>query len=128
MKPHPVPFDSPIRTLIRSGFRKCRLFGLPALVAAGVIGCMPPPSMPRYAIPPIGAQCTVQFQRDALGAGASLPISPRTNNINGADTSVSGALKQFTAEWIVLDSGGREIWIPKTVVLLIEVESASATP
>lgn len=83
---------------------------------------MPPPSMPRYAIPPIGATCKIQIRRDALGAGAAGPIPPRTDAFNGAETAVSGVLKQFTTEWIVLDVAGKEIWIPKTVVLLIEVE------
>lgn len=86
---------------------------------------MPPPSVPRYAIPPIGAQCTVQFRRDALGSGAELPVPPRTNSINGASTSLSGRLKQFTTDWIVLDVDGQEVWIAKNVVLLIEVQPRS---
>ncbi|RME96107.1 MAG: hypothetical protein D6766_01545 [Verrucomicrobia bacterium] len=85
-------------------------------------GCMPPPSVPRYAIPPIGARCTIQFRRDALGAAAKLPVPPRADSINGAETSITGRLKQFTTDWIVLDVGGKEVWIAKSVVLLIEVE------
>lgn len=128
MKASPIRSDSLRSTLSREVLRRFCQLGLPALLAAALIGCMPPPSMPRYAIPPIGAQCTVQFQRDALGAGANLPIPPRTNQINGADTSVSGTLKQFTTEWIVLDVDGQELWIPKTVVLLIEVAPPPAAP
>jgi hypothetical protein len=98
------------------------LFLLAALLVVGPTGCMPPSTMPRYVIPPIGATCKIQFRRDALGAGAATPVPPRTDSFNGADTSVRGTLKQFASEWIVLDVSGKDVWIPKTVVLLIEVE------
>jgi hypothetical protein len=70
--------------------------------------------------PPVGKQCTIQFRRDALGAGADMPVPPMTDNINGADTSISGTLKSSTGEWIVLDRNGSEVWVPKTAVLLIK--------
>ena len=56
--------------------------------------------------PQRGVQCTVQFRRDALGAAASLPISPMTGGINGADTALSGKLIGTTDEWIILESRG----------------------
>ena len=68
-----------------------------------------------------GKTCTLQFRRDALGAGATLPISPMTGNINGAETSISGTLKRSSSDWVVIEGkGGREILIPKSVILLIE--------
>jgi hypothetical protein len=67
-----------------------------------------------------GSPCTVQFRRDALGAGANLPISPMTSGINGAETALSGTLKRATPDWIVIEMSGREITIPKSVILLIE--------
>ena len=67
-----------------------------------------------------GKPCTIQFRRDALGAGASLPISPMTGGINGAYTSISGTLKRVTAEWVVIEQNGDEISVPKSVVLLIQ--------
>ena len=72
------------------------------------------------ATPPAGKQCTIQFRRDALGTAASLPVSPLTGGINGADTSISGKLKSTHGEWLVLDHGGQEIWVPKATVLLIQ--------
>lgn len=51
-----------------------------------------------------------------------MPVPPMTDNINGADTSISGTLKSSTGEWIVLDRNGSEIWIPKAAVLLIRFE------
>lgn len=116
MKPNPLSRLPAVRLLL-----------LTALLALGSGGCMPPPSMPRYAIPPIGAVCKIQLRRDALGAGAAGPIPPRTDVFNGAETSVSGTLRQFTTEWIVLDVAGQEVWIPKTVVLLIEVQPVQKT-
>ena len=72
--------------------------------------------------PPVGKRCTIQFRRDALGAAASLPVSPMTGNVNGADTAISGTLKSSVGEWVVLDYAGKETWIPKTVVLLIQFQ------
>ena len=68
----------------------------------------------------LGKPCTIQFRRDALGAGASLPISPMTGSMNGADTSVAGTLKRATPEWIVIEKSGDELWIPRSVILLIQ--------
>ena len=71
----------------------------------------------------MGKPCTIQFRRDALGAGASLPISPMTGGINGADTSIAGTLKRATAEWVVVEKSGDDISIPKSVILLIQQRS-----
>jgi hypothetical protein len=82
----------------------------------------------------IGANCTVQFRRgDALGSGASLPVSPTVFGINGAEVSVAGKLKAVDKEWIVLEKpepdatvNGKpqpqppaELWIPREAVLLV---------
>src|SRR5882724_4713546 len=93
-----------------------------SLVSAGALtlftsGCNSAVAASSSGLRP-GAQCTVQFRRDALGAAASLPISPTTSGINGADTAVSGKLAVMNEEWVVLESRG-EIWIPKSVILLI---------
>ena len=70
--------------------------------------------------PPIGKSCSIQFRRDALGAGASGPSSPLAGSINGADVAISGTLKSSNGEWVVLDVNGRETWVPKAVILLIQ--------
>jgi len=70
--------------------------------------------------PPTGKTCTIQFRRDALGAAASLPVSPLASNINGAETAISGTLKSTTSEWVLLERGGKDVWVPKSVILLIQ--------
>jgi hypothetical protein len=76
---------------------------------------------PDHPNPPVGKSCSIQFRRDALGAGASGPSSPLAGNINGADVAISGTLKSTSGEWVVLlDSKGRETWVPKAVILLIQ--------
>jgi hypothetical protein len=70
--------------------------------------------------PPAGKSCTIQFRRDALGTASSNPVPPMTDNMNGANTSISGTLKSTAGDWVVLDQGGREVWVPKTAVLLIK--------
>jgi|SRR5439155_17871208 len=69
-----------------------------------------------------GRKCTIQFRRDALGAAAALPVGPMTDGINGAQTSISAIFKNFIEDWIVLDYGGKEVWVQKPVVLLIRFE------
>jgi len=67
-----------------------------------------------------GKPCTVQFRRDALGAAASLPISPMTGGINGADTTISCIYKSTREDWVIVHRADKEVWIPKSVILLIE--------
>ena len=73
---------------------------------------------------PTGKDVVVQFDRSALGAGASLPISPTTNKQNGAETSLSGKLIHASADWIQLEAvtpqGTRTYWIPRSKILLIQ--------
>ncbi len=68
----------------------------------------------------VGKACTVQFRRDALGAAANTPVPPMVNRMNGAETCAMGTLKRATAEWVVIEKNGKEIWIPRSVILLIE--------
>jgi hypothetical protein len=69
----------------------------------------------------MGKTCIVQFRRDALGAGAALPIPPMTSGINGAETCISGTLKRSSSDWVVIEGkDGHEIVIPTAVILLIE--------
>ncbi len=71
--------------------------------------------------PKAGAYCTVQFRRDALGASANLPIPPTTGNINGAAVCVTGKFSKMNEDWVILTEGdSREIWIPRSVILLIK--------
>jgi hypothetical protein len=70
--------------------------------------------------PPLGRNCTVQFRRDALGTASANPIPPLTGSHNGAETAIGGKLKNVTAEWIVIERAGSELWIPKSSVLLLQ--------
>jgi len=67
-----------------------------------------------------GKPCTVQFRRDALGAAASLPVPPMTAQINGADTSISCTYKSTRDDWVIVNHAGKEVRVPKSVILLIE--------
>ncbi len=73
--------------------------------------------------PPCGKKvnATVQFRRDLLGASADLPIPPTTDGINGASVSVAGTLMLVNEQWVVLEQGDKELWIPRDNVLLIKI-------
>ena len=71
--------------------------------------------------PPKAKSATVQFRRDILGASRELPVSPMTDIQNGAEVSVSGRLLEVNEEWVVLEQGKQELWIPRDNVLLIKI-------
>src|SRR5687767_12737962 len=107
---------------------KMRL-GVAAMVLAAAVAFFPigPERQARAAFgsghsqPPIGKECVVQFRRgDALGGAGNLPVAPLTGSINGAETSVSGKVRQVTEEWVVIEKANKaQLWIPKSSVLLI---------
>lgn len=73
--------------------------------------------------PPAGAECTVVFNREAIGGGTALL---RPGSINGIENSVSGRFVMLNDQWIVLDGlaeGSSQRWIPRESVLLIEVDA-----
>lgn len=77
-----------------------------------------PPFLKRH----VGEECVVRFRGDALGAGATLPISPTTDSINGADVNQVGKLIAIEGEGIVLEEATplkRTYWIPYQVILSV---------
>ena len=73
---------------------------------------------------------TVQFRRDILGTESDLPVGPNTDNINGAETVVSGTLLKVNADSIVVENNVNiainekmsQRWIPREVILLVEMK------
>ena len=104
------------RSLWHSSTMKSFIYALALFVPVVFTGC----GGPEAPVLQTGKACTVQFRRDALGAAANLPVSPTTHNINGAETCVMGTLKRATAEWVVIEKNAKEIWVPRSVILLIE--------
>lgn len=96
------------------------------LIYAGLLGLVcgcnsSQPDEEALLKPRIGKGCTVQFRRDALGAGASLPVSPTTGEVNGASVTVVGTLTQVRGRWIVIwDHKNGEYFIPRESVLMLE--------
>lgn len=71
--------------------------------------------------PEVGSACTVQLRRDALGASTGL-IPPDTESVGGATVSVRGKFSRMDDNWVVLAASDKdEIWIPRGMILLIEV-------
>jgi len=68
----------------------------------------------------LGDNVRVQFRRDALGAAAALPISPKTGEINGASTTIVGKLVKVHSSSIVIEESQRRKWIPREVILFVE--------
>lgn len=92
------------------------------IAGAGWMGTVHAQGGPSNAI---GKQCTVQFKRDLLGVHANMPVGPNVDNINGAEVSVHGTLLALDiGDQIVLRQGDKELWIPKSNILMIAVEPA----
>jgi hypothetical protein len=43
-----------------------------------------------------------------------------TGQINGADTTISCTYKSTRDDWVIVNHAGKEVWVPKSVILLIE--------
>ncbi len=71
---------------------------------------------------PTGKMCVVQFRRDALGAAGTLPISPTTDGVNGAEVSLTGTLKGMSSDWIIITQGTTDHWIAANSVLMLTIE------
>ena len=70
----------------------------------------------------IGEQCVVEFRRDALGSGAPLPVSPKTDSMNGADVVQVGKLVAVEGKGLILEETGAHpvsYWIPYPVILSV---------
>jgi hypothetical protein len=90
------------------------------VLAMAVTGCDDSPQTSSYGNLPVGATCTVQLRRDALGGAASVPVPVLTDNINGAEVSVSGTLVKVDADWVVITVDKNMLWIARPNVLLIK--------
>lgn len=73
--------------------------------------------------PPVGSLVHVQFRRDHLGFAGDKGSSPVDSDASRVLAS-SGELRRITEEFVVLgfaDEPNRELWIPREVILLMEV-------
>ena len=72
--------------------------------------------------PPAGSYVYVQFRRDYLGFTATTPSAPTAEGMGS-----SGTLKELTPAFVVLkvdNEAGRELWIPREAVLMMDVRPA----
>ncbi len=71
--------------------------------------------------PQVGKNVRVHFRRDLLGTFSSIPVGPLVNDVDSYTISIFGRLKIINADWVVLAVGAEEYWIPRSVVLVIDV-------
>jgi hypothetical protein len=108
------------------------LFGVTTIVLTTFGGCAVEDSATQATAAlrsKVGYLCTVQFRRDALGAAGN-PVPPTTGTFNGAETQLSGLLKDIKGDYLVLEvprqgdpKNAVEYWIPRHSVLLLEWSS-----
>ncbi len=99
------------------------LVGL-ALLLTGCGGGPPLPDLGPIA-QKVGKPCNIQFRRgDSLGSAATLPVSPTTGSINGAEVALNGTLVSVGAGWVVVSSANnKEYHIPVGSILMIEFQN-----
>jgi hypothetical protein len=95
-----------------------RVIKLSAIVALLLAGCGEGASGDG---PKVGSACRISFRRDALGDAANLPVPVETDTINGVPVTMRGKLLRADRDWIVLEVGSELRWIPRDVVLFIDV-------
>ena len=77
----------------------------------------------------VNSNCTIYFNRAALGGTSPNIVPATTDSIDGASISLSGKLIKVTPEWIVLEyypdnniKMKRNAWIPRRVVLFVSTQ------
>ena len=79
----------------------------------------------KQPIAQVGQECVVHFRRDALGASSQYPIGPKTGTFNEEEVVLRGYFRRMDDEWLVIQFSGRkdgnEIYIPREMILLVEV-------
>ena len=89
------------------------------LTGCGGTNCKNASPLPRKLL---GKKVVVQFDRQALGAACNVPVSPKSGTFNGAQTCMAGTLKKYDSEWVVLENGKINYYIPAGKILLIQQE------
>lgn len=102
--------------------------GILAAITFSVLGCKDQ-VQPDVLNEKVNSSCTVYFSRAALGGTSTNIVPVTTDNINGAEVSLSGKLIEVTPEWIVLEyhpdnnlKMKRSAWIPRSVILWVSTE------
>ena len=101
-------------------FSMTSVFAAAAIAAAVLLtACEPRATDSSGDNPLVGKTCTIQFRRDVLGVAGGTAFSPLDTKINDVDTVMEGLLRSTHGEWVVIENKGREVWIPKSVILYI---------
>ena len=96
-------------------------------IAVGAGDSAPPREHPPHSTeattlygPPLGRPCRVQLRRDTMGVAAPAAIGVLGETLPGKAVQLTGTIDRLTPEWLVLRAEGRNYWIPREMVLLIE--------
>jgi len=85
-----------------------------------LIGCAELTPTVTFA-PEIGSNCTVNFRRDALGSWGRGITDPAVA-IEGNAGWISGSFSRMNDDWLILTQKDSEHWIPRNMILLVEVD------
>ena len=68
-----------------------------------------------------GQACRVHFRRDAMGVSAPAPLGVDAN-ITSRAAQIRGTIDRVTDQWLVLRVEGKQCWVPRGVILMVELE------
>lgn len=92
------------------------------VVPTAPVASPPESAAPRESVqPPTGRSCRVYLRRDALGMAGAAPLAPNLDAPLQRGTVVTGTVDEVTDAWVVLKADSRRVWIPRNMVLMIEV-------
>ena len=69
----------------------------------------------------VGQKVRVVLRRDALGT-TLLPTGAATGGTNSTGTAIVGKLVKLHSISLVVEDGGRQVWIPREAILFVELE------
>ena len=68
-----------------------------------------------------GLGCESREESGAAGRNAAVEERPYVNANGPQQRQHTGVIKKVTADWVVIDSGQDEVWVPRDMVLEIRM-------
>ena len=101
-----------------------------ATLVLSLASCSKPGAPPNPSILSrhVGEECVIEYRRDALGAGAALPIGPEVDETNGSQVCTHGKLTDVEREGIVVERAISQttttftFWIPFHAILNVRFQ------
>lgn len=67
----------------------------------------------------LGREVTILPRRDTIGMAAEQPPGLLATEVSGRRLAVTGTLRAVEAEWLIVESDGKMVWVARDAILAI---------